>query len=246
MQKLSEQLLDAYMIGDTGLVSELKELIAKKNEPVRTNKNVLKINTVLNNEDAPAYIIYNFLSDRLGNDWWEWENETIDKMLWLKYGVALTDINRDKVLAIKHLCNSDRAFGDWFEFNQLALSFGGCMADFEVLRSPSPGMAINAIHTMKHIRPDADDFGKDVKKYVSIILKDSDIYFPPPSIKSVIEEEMDKMISSKTKGLKKKVYKRLGELANNKVGVIHDTAVTVQAKRLLKAEAAAHVYNKGN
>ena len=233
------------MVGDADSISKIKSEIDsrfKASQPKRKT-NIVKLNTVLNDDNSSAISIYDFLNESLGPDWWEWEFETIERMLWVKYGVALEDINRDKVWSIRHTCRSDGAFSDWFDFNQAALSFSGCIADFDHLRSPSPGMTINAVKSLNHIRPDRrSSFSNDVLKYMCIVLKNDGIYTPPPSIINLIQTEMEKMTSIEMKKKWVDIFKRYREIMDNQKKVLEDSEVDVQARRLLKAEKSAVKY----
>jgi hypothetical protein len=200
----------------------------------------------LNDDNSPATAVYDFLNKAFGADWWEWEFETIEQLLWRNYGVALEDINRDKVWAIRHLCRSDNAFADWFEFNQLALAFSGCIADFEQLRSISPGMIINTVKTLNYIRPDRESFfSNDVIKYICVVLKESGIYTPPPSLIGLIADEMKKIISSDTVAEWDKILKQYRGIVGQTVNKVEDNIIDIQAKRLIKAEASALEYGQG-
>lgn len=243
--KLAAQLMDAHMMGDMEQVKKIQAEINQRQEDSRPKKKTvtIQINTVLNDDNSSAITVYDFLNKSLGENWWESEIETIERLLWVKYGIALEDINRDKVLAIRHLCRSDRAFFDWFEFNQLALSFCGSMADFERLRSPSPGMSISTVKTLNHIRPDRKEkFGKDVIKYICIILNNDGIYTPPPSINGLVYKEMDKMTSKPMKEKWTRCLRRYNAMAKKRVTNIEETIEDIQAKRLIKAEASAIEY----
>lgn len=243
--KLSQQLMDAYMIGDQSEIKRIKSEIDSRyrNSLPKKKTNIVKVNTVLNDDDAPASVIYDFLNKSLDPDWWEWEFETIEKMLWIKYGVALEDINRDKIWAIRHVCRSDGAFADWFEFNQTALSFSGCIADFDYLRNPSPGMTISTVKTLNHIRPDRKSFfSNDVLKYICIIFKNDGLYTPPPSINNIIQSNMEKIISPQIKSKWVDIFKKYRQIVNNQHEDMEDSLVNIQAKRLLKAEKSALKY----
>ena len=243
--KLANKLMDAYMIGDKELIDNIKSEINDRFEKSRPQKltSTIVINTVLNNDEAPASIVYDFLNKAFGEDWWEWEIETIDRMLWLKYALVLEPINRDKVLAIRHVCRSDGAFSDWFEFNQVALSFSGCMADFEQLRSPSSGMAISAVHTLNHIRPDRNSFfSNDVLKYISIILKNDGIYVPPPSLFELLKGHMEEEVSQEVKEKWKDIYINYQKILENNPAEFSENMINIQARRILKAETSAAKY----
>lgn len=246
MVKLSEELRDAIILGDTEGAERIKEEIASRHNLQKTaQNNTVKINTILNNEKASAIRIYDFLNKAFGEDWWEWEIETIERMLLMHYGTALEDTNRDKVLAIRHVCRSDGCFADWFEFNQIALAFSGSIADFQYLRVPSPGMVISAVKAMNYIRPERDFvFSNDVIKYICVILINDGVYVPPPSLVSIIGDKMKKMVSAGMVDSWMPALRRYNKLLNNQVEEIEDDPIDIQAKRLLKAEAASLAYSK--
>jgi len=244
MEKLSQQLHDAIVMGDHDRVKEIKgQIVSRQEIKKEAQTNTIKINTVLNDEKASAIKIYDFLNKALGENWWEWEFETIERMLWVKYGTALEETNRDKIFAIRHVCRSDGAFFDWFEFNQVALSFSGSIADFEYLRSPSPGMVINAVKTLNHIRPDRDGvFSNDVLKYMCICLINDGVYSPPPSLVYLIKDKLKEMVDQSTSKNWLNIMRRYNKFKNKNYTEVGESVVDIQAKRLLKAEMAASQY----
>jgi hypothetical protein len=239
----SQSLLDAVMRGDDGALNLFKKAADAAQLAVsRKDEDRFKITTLLNDEHSPAAKVYDFLNVGLGPNWWEWEIETIDRMILVKYGTALDDVNRDKVLAIRHACRSDGPFADWFEFNQAALSFAGCIADFEALRSPTPGMIIGAVKTLNHIRPDREKFySEDVQKYICIVLVNEGVYSPPPSLEAIILEVMKSFVSKEMVEKWPAIKTRYIELIKGD-DKIDDDEITVQAKRLVKAEGSSLTY----
>lgn len=243
VKKLSERLADAYMVGNREQIDSLLKEAQEKTAQVQKNTRItpVLVNNLFNDENASAIKIYNFLNGAFGEDWWEWEFETIEKMLWTKYGVALDEINRDKLWAIKHLCNSNRPFLDWHEFNNIALSFGGAIADFEDLKKPTPGMIINAVKAMQYIRPE-EEFSFEVKKYICIILSVEGIYTPPPSLTDLIKNEFTELVSKESIRNWPDVLKRMSSIINESNLELNENAVDIQAKRLINAEEAAITY----
>lgn len=237
--------MNAYMAGTEDDIAQVKAEIAAEQQSRMTPKkeNVIKINTVLNDEHSSAIRCYNFLNQVFGEDWHTWEIETIEKSLWIHYGVALEDTNRDKLLAIRHLCNSDGAFWDWFEFNQLCLSFSGAIADFECLRAPSPGMVINTVKAMNYIRPDRNSFfGDEVLKYICVLLNNEGLYISPPSILFIINDEMKKLVSQEMQSKWIDILKRYNSLLSGETA--EESEIDIQARRLVVAEAAALTYSE--
>lgn len=239
----ASSMLDAVMRGDAGAMDILKEAAeAKKVAVSRKDEDRFKITTVLNDDDADASTIYEFLNVGLGKDWWEWEIETIDRMILIKYGVALEEVNHDKVLAIRHVCRSDGAFSDWYEFNQAALAFCGCIADFECLRNASPGMAIATVKTLNLIRPDREGFfGEDVLKYICVICINEGLYAPPPSVEAMISKYMADMVSPEQVQKWPAIKAKYAEIVKGNKDVKEDE-IDIQARRMLKAEGSALTY----
>lgn len=243
--RLSQQLMNAYMLNDKDEIDRIKAEIEANRPRVTPKKNTFALNSMLNDDNASAIKIYEHLNNSLGSDWWEWEIETIEKMLWIKHAVALEDVNRDKVLAIRHLCRSDACFDDWYELNQLALAFSGSIADFEYLREPSPGMIINAIRSVNYIRPDNHGiFGNEPIAYICALLIDHGIYVPPPSIVFMILDKMRDMVSKETQGIWVQTLSRYNDLIDGKNTDINENPVDIQARRLFEAEIAANQYSK--
>jgi hypothetical protein len=237
MNKLSTLYYEAILSGDKELAEktklEMNELSKSAQRVSRVSP--VQINTVLGDDNTPAIQIYNFLNDRFKDEWWDWEIETLEKVLWRDYGTTLTDSMAEKIQAIKLVLNSQRTFLDWWYFNQVANSMMGSPADFTTIKSPSSGMAIAAMRVMRQIRPE-ENFSRDVKKYVCIILKNDGIYVPPPSVPELVEE-MENIVSNKE--IWPKVLERLGQIINKEDLGDSDNTIDIQARRLLVAEKAA-------
>lgn len=242
MNRISERLQDAHMSRNTEAIASINSEILDKQAAKEDNG--YKFSVLLNNEDSSAIKIYDFLQSKYP-DWWEWEIETLERMLFLDYGVALEDVNRDKVLAVRHICRSDNAFSDWFEFNQMALSLSGSIADFEFLKSPSTGMIINCVKTLNYIRPERNsEFSIDVEKYMSIAIINEGIYMPPPSLAGIITEEFKKLVSKEMIELWPLIINKFKEFVTKPELLIAEEIPDIQAKRLIVAEAAAMQYQK--
>jgi len=240
--KLSSSLYDAEISGNKEEADRIRSEIevAHSSKP---KEHVISFNTVLNDEKSSAISVYDFLNKAFGDDWWEWETETLDHMLWIKYSVVIEGPNRDRVFAIRHLCNSDRAFFDWYEFNQQALSFSGASADFEFLKEPSPGMLINAVKTMRYIRPDRENqFGKEVIKYICVIFKNNGIYAPPPSLEKLISEYLKGMISEELVNMWPQIIEKYEKIIKKEDNNIEENIIDIQARRIFSAEASAVTY----
>jgi len=246
LKVLTSRLMDAYVLGDKDKIRSIKSEIdeqSKKYEPESVSG--VQLNSILNDDKASAIKMYEHLNRMLGDDWWEWEIETIHKMLFINGGVVLEEVNNDKMLAIRHCCRSDACFDDWYEFNQMALSFSGSIANFECLRSPSPGMAINAVKVIDYIRPDNEGiFGNEVEAYICVIMTENGIYTPPPSIVFYTKDKMEKMVSKEIVSMWPDILKKYNSIVVDREINISENIVDIQAKRLIVAETAARKYSR--
>jgi len=149
------------------------------------------------------------------------------------------------MLSIRHVCRSDGPFSDWYEFNQVALSFAGAIADFEMLRAPSPGMVINAANVLVQLRPDREAFfSNDVLKYMCITLYDNGIYAPTPSLINLISETMKKFVTTQMVSKWPMISAKVEDIKKDTSTNLEETDIDIQATRIVNAEAAALAYNK--
>lgn len=228
---LNRDYLDAVMSGNKDEAERLKKELNDRFESrqIRRRTSPIKVNTILNDDSSKSIDIYNFLNEKFKDNWWDWEIETLERMLWINYATILSDINVDKIQALKLLLNSQMAYSDWYDFNQVAVALGGAIADFTMVKSPSPGMAVSAMNLMHHMRPD-EEFGRDVKKYVCLLLINDGIYTPPPSIAKIIKEEFKALVSPESRAEWSDTFKKF--LSGG----------SIQADRLLFVEKAAEKY----
>jgi hypothetical protein len=219
------------------------------------------VNKTLNDINSNAVDIHNTLESCFKNEseseegWWEWTEETLKKILFNEYSVVINDACWEKILSIKFVCNSNSCFFDWFDFNQCALSFTGNSANFNSLKTASPGMIISFIKSLKEIRKDIFDenienfksdahvFSNEVVSFICTVLISDGVYFPPPSIAHYITDEFSNSISNDTKKLWASILKLYSEFElENYKNDKEDDAACIQARRVLKAELAAKKY----
>lgn len=194
----------------------------------------------LGNDNIPCLRVYEYLNFRYGDQWWNWEIETLERRIFEDSGQVLSESNVDKIQALKTLCNNQMPFQDWFYFNQVAVAFAGAVADFQSMKYPSPGMVIAAIKIMKRVRPD-EVFSDEVKKYCAIALQGEGIYVPPPTVFDILKESFD--VSEQLKSKWPQILGRVGEMIETSdYENESDDAIDIQARRLINAENAADKY----
>ena len=235
--KLSSQYYDAILSGDKESAERIKVELDSQTKLAQkyTGISPIAINTVLGNDETPAITVYNFLNAKFNDDWHDWEIETIEKMLWIEYGLKMSDSMADKVQAIKLILNSQRPYLDWYYFNNVACAMTGAIADFTNIKSPSPGMTIATVKAMRAIRPE-EVFSRDVKKYIALVMIHEGIYCPPPSLMDLISDEFE--VSKEQKDMWPAIMKKLLEKDYEE----SDDTISIQARRIMVAEKAAEKF----
>lgn len=243
-KELSQRLMDAYMIDDMDAVKEIQSEIASVHKTIITRAPHV-YETPLSNQDSSAIELYEFMNKIYGSEWWEWEHETIDKMVFFDYHTVMSERNSDMLYAVKFLCNSDEPFSDWYYFNQLSLAFCGAIADFETMRPVSPGMVIACVKIMNYIRPDREKkFSDSVISYISTVLIDAGIYYPPMSIGWLVSKRMRELVSDESVSMWPKIKSEYAKVVSDTEYLVTEEAESIQARRLVVAEAAAvEIYN---
>lgn len=244
--RLSEQLQNAYMLGNKDEIDRLNKEINDKAVSLQKKVTVspLAFHTVLNDDNSSPIKVYEFLNQSsLGNDWWELEFETIERLLFVNYGVALDDNNRDKIWALKIICMNDRVSKDWFLLNQISVALHGVIADFEILRVCTPAMMISTILTIQKIRPDCE-WSRECKKFASIIFVCEGWIAPPPSLHSLLNEEFAELINKDSLVCWPDVYHRYEEMVAKKQVEFGEEMIDIAAKRMYCAELASREYNQ--
>ena len=243
MSKLAQQYYDNVLSGDIKQAESVRNEIDEHVKAAQATSRVHPsfVNTILNDNHTPAIHVYEFLNDRFKDEWWDWEIETIEHAIWRDYGLVLSDMMADKIQSIKLLLNNQRPFLDWWYFNQVCHAFCGTGADFTSIKSPSPGMAVSTMRTMQAMRPE-ENFSRDVKKYVCLLLIGEGIYTPPPSISGILLEEFEALVSQESKVIWPKVLNRCAEMIDDKEYGESDDPVEIQARRLLIVEHASNKF----
>jgi len=240
---LGQQIFDAILRGDSAEAERIKDEIEANQQKIneayssRNRGDIALIQShIINNPGTPTPQVYDYLEKEVNDDWWEWELDTIFKIVEDKIKTKLHPVMRDKISALRHLCNRAESFDDWYMFNQLALSFSG--SDFENVKFASPGAVINAVKVMNYVRPEMDaDFGDEVIKFIIVVLKNDGIYTPPPSVMHYIGREMAHMVDKDTVRLWVDAHKKLSE-----GNFEDDSPESIQAMRMYRAEKASDRY----
>ncbi len=241
--KDNEKLLLAVLSGDNLAADGIRDEINSRNSTDRKRSVTISLKPFAG-DYTPVLDVFRAMVKYLGEDWFNWEFETIWRMLKINNIEEPRENIRDCIMALKIFMTTTSVENNWDHFNNAALAFSGSIADFEAIRSPSAGSMISAVKTMQYLKPDME-LSEEVKKIICIQLRQDGIILPPPSIIHYINDEMIDELSIKIRKIWPDVYREYNDILEGK-DVEPEADYHIQAMRIYKAEMAAKYFYGGS
>ena len=125
------------------------------------------------------------LIDEYGTESFQWDPETVRLQIESDYGVKLSQVNMDKLMAMITALTTNLFYTSAEAFTQVSNALNDSEADFENWDPPTAAEAAWAITEITLNDPPkrregfADQFSSDVRKYLGVILAQEGILHPP-------------------------------------------------------------------
>lgn len=154
--------------------------ITDKN-PRRLVKNVGRaLNDFLSEKTAGAQYskvvhVFGLLNKTLGDDWHDWEPETIWKELEIEEDDSTV---KNIVMALQLLTQSNAPLESWHIFENVGNAFAGNDVNFSIIQPLELNEAAAAIKAIRMIRPNAE-FEDEVCGYIAACAKNSGVVYLP-------------------------------------------------------------------
>lgn len=179
---------------------------ASSTNPVRglTRAAIKKgISSILNPADktaegAPSPVhaisIFEELSSRYNNDWWEWEPETVAQTITIEFGTDLGPEGLGLVQALQLICKTNQAYENWHVFEKVCRALSGLPVDFSAIQPVEPHDLFHAMRTMDAVRP-KQEYEDEIYSYAAACLKNAGVVWVPSKFSkdrvSFIQEKLD-------------------------------------------------------
>jgi len=169
-----------------------RNLILQENPSVfKSAENALAI---LADDDANPVVIMLILSRSWGDEWYDWEIETIIQTARMDAGVEISRLNQDKVMALKVLKNTDRFFKDPRVFEKVCTALSGKQVDWGHIQEPCTHEIAACVGLVERYIKE-DSFSDDVAAYVAAAaVRDGFILLP--SVLSFAEYPFSSQLAS--------------------------------------------------
>lgn len=247
MAKLSEQLYQATLIGDTNEANRIKGLIdieRKRFSPEKSKKisDTAWFKTKIFNDDSVnPLLIKSEMDGKYGSDTWpHWLPETIDRTIFLDYSTALNEKVREKLLTIKACLNSNIPWFDFDIFSKTILALNGVIPSFNFKEDPTVAQIIKGIHVMKGLRPD-EPLGEDVLKYIAVVCKSEGLLIEPLQL-SFVDKFMNDLTLQENLKYRPQITNRFRQVVKSDAinDLKEDDMIDIQVKRLILKSAASY------
>lgn len=128
--------------------------------------------------DAHPYALDLALLRKYGPEWFEWEPETLEWRIPQDFRTTeVSDLNMDKIQAIKTLHVVDTYWLRWEVFGWCTMPFNGLFADFGVMQVPTYAQCAVSVDIANRTRSDVQ-WSDEVKGYISTVARHDGIFCP--------------------------------------------------------------------
>ena len=122
--------------------------------------------------------VYEQMNDKYGQDWWDWEPETVRETLDREYGVDLGDDGVNVIGALQVILNTNQAHEHWHVFEKVGHAFNGNHVDFSVIQPLEMDEIALSLSIMNTIRP-KQEFMSEIFGYIASCAKMSGLVYLP-------------------------------------------------------------------
>jgi len=116
-----------------------------------------------------------------GPDCLAWEPETCWVEIKKTWGGSVSDLNKNKIQAVRTAHVSDYPYQRWEVFDSVCAGLVGSVPRFDMIQKPSPHRAAFALDVLKQVKEDLP-FSKEVLKYCGASMMDYGMVYGPGTL----------------------------------------------------------------
>lgn len=131
--------------------------------------------------DTHPLVLNLLMISEFGPDYLGWEPETC----WLEvrntWGGSISELNRNKIQAVRTCHTSDLPYKRWNVFDNVCAGLVGSSPRFDMIQKPSPHRAALALEVLSQIKEDVE-FSPEVIKYCGASMLDYGMVYGPGAL----------------------------------------------------------------
>tara|TARA_Y100000310_G_scaffold334995_1_gene415982 strand:- start:14045 stop:14713 length:669 start_codon:yes stop_codon:yes gene_type:complete len=130
------------------------------------------------NRETHPLILNLLLLKEFGSDYLGWEPETCWVEIGRTWNTTISEINRNKIQAIRTCHVSDDPYERWEVFEKVAMGLVGLTPKFDLIQRPTLHRAALALDILAQVKEDLK-LSDEVYKYVAAVMLDSGVAYGP-------------------------------------------------------------------
>lgn len=189
-------------------------------------------------EDYSPLFLYRFMTDNYGDDWLEYEPETIEEITIDGETISESEGNMNKIMALQTalLSQTDDEgfhFTDWQIFEKIVLTLNDVVPDFEQIEQADPHEIEGAFALLRQIE-DNITFNDEVASYIAATYQVKNIVYCPH------HKQVDELLANtELRNDVEEVWNKLPETTDeivDKIANLEDEVRSYQLKKLMFIE----------
>ena len=130
------------------------------------------------NRETHPLILNLLLLKEFGSEYLGWEPESCWVEIGRSWGTTVSEINKNKIQAIRTCHVSDSPYEKWEIFEKVSMGFVGLTPKFALIQRATPHRAALALDIMGQVR-DKQPISDEIYKYVAAAMMDSGLIYGP-------------------------------------------------------------------
>jgi hypothetical protein len=156
------------------------------------------------NQDSHPLLLDLIMIKEFGSQYLEWEPETCWQEVKLTLGTTVSEVNKNKIQAVRSCHVTESPYEEWHIFEKIALGLNSLIPKFDVIQKINPHICAVTFESMGHIK--SSELSEEVLKYVASVLLEDGVIFGPGPLKPC-NEFIRKFVSSEKQARVEKLVK---------------------------------------
>ncbi len=173
---------------------------------------------------------------KYGPEWFDWEHETVEWRIPQDFKTtSISDLNMNKILAIKTLHVIQTPWTNWEVFNWVVAPLNGMFPDFDILQVPTYAQCMVAVDIAARVRTDVP-WSEEVQLFIETVARHDGIFVMIEPLDFVALDASNTIVDTAT------IKERWSSVRRSGDAPTADTVEDEQLRRLLDA----HDYLRDN
>jgi hypothetical protein len=130
------------------------------------------------NRETHPLVLNLMLLKEFGSEYLGWEPETCWLEIRLSWNTTISEINKNKIQAIRTCHTTDAPYDRWEVFEKVAMGLVGLPPKFDMIQRPTPNRAALALEIMAQVK-EVSKLSDEVYKYVAAVMLDHGLAYGP-------------------------------------------------------------------